>query len=1741
MSVSGSNSDEMNCPEGSESAANTIQPAAGMSPYATGGGGVTFERKVAVKYLTHLLVGDGAVEFGEGRRVVSVAFQQAPQNPADDLVIRAARPDELRPSIELELEVRRSPNLVKSNEDAKRLVRRFVSAVLNNPCDDMEHRLGLVVSGARPHAEQLGTLTDLAADQMDAPGFFCLVRTPNRFPSGIRDRLFHIEKLVESALIDLGVTDIDTVLIQQRTWQLLNKLEILMPRVESPDESDWSQVENSLTAVARSSDLLGTSRLRDRLVSLASEYSPRAARVDLSLLRRDAHEALDSSVRRHRRGWSVLNLLHNSALGAVSTEIASVDGERRLLLDRTDPMNELVAAVEENSAVVVSGDSGVGKSALALMTFDSLCTEDPDSAQAFCLNLRHVPNLPLDFEGRLGCPLSTLLCELSAPLRMLVVDGADAVAEGMETAFEYLVDAAERSGVKVVAVVANDSKQVVRDSLAGYFRSDVGEYHVKPLSDSELDDLVLLFTELEGLSSNPRSREVLRRLVVVDLLVRGHLSGIPLNDADAMQEVWAGLVRRREQADRGQPDSRESVLLRLAEVSLSGGDRLGVVNSLDPTAVSGLRQDGLLQTSSDNPFMIGPDFAHDEVRRYAVARLILADTHPTSRILNAGAPRWALGAARLACQVLLAEPDRVTLPLQGRFDALQAHFDALVEAGHGARWGDVPSEALVTLADSSAILRDAWFGLRAIDAAGLRRLARVIGQRTRDSNGLINLNAVEPIIMLLLEDDAPWKSGGYAKDLLREWLRVLAFEAVPSGYDLRIRLRERLVEACAAGDRRLDNEKRAAAAARAIRTPEDIERERRISQIPFDIFTTIGYGGEPHRQRPEVPREYIDEVVLELLALLGPDLGEGGEAIFRRVVEGAPSALAPALEEVFTARALSRYRRGLLADLTQAYYLDDRPHSYSSLDDGIRDHSARRRSFNSPLAAWYLGPFADLFRTDFRNGVAVLNRLLNHAALYRARTLARLKSSNYSSEDIGISPFQAELSITGTKRTYSGDEHVWLWYRSTGVGPYPCMSALQALELVCDQLITAGASIGRVISILLDRCENLAMVSLIVGILVRHLDAAEKLLDPYLTEPLIWRYEFRRVVDEHGMLAANSEGVENPELRKWSLREAATAIAMAAKDDRAAELLALGEVLVERERNIIVQEQAIHGAISKDDDCEGIEVRLATVRAWASSLNRENVEVVEAPDGVYIRAVPPEEVVDVLRESNEDSERVAEVMRLTARYFLNPYKGQIEDIGPGELTADAVSARNLLEDPPSISEDTPWDVPALVAAAILEAHLLRDIYIQDDALDFAIDTVLRVSEGAASPRIYEYEDTYFEQGADRSAARVIPLLLMPSAARLREMIDEGAEPMTLKRISIACLTIARAVASEVRLNLARGLDHIWATPCANGGTCHHHFGLQIVIETMRDCTVGGWNPQDGMPHIVVLDEPIDKSLSNTADDAILPYRLDASIRALAVAATANICISVSARDLVVVLLAAQQRSLLCREGIGFDRGRTHAIVIARALLTLARPGDDAFIFERIRAFVDSPDLLGDLLFALSAAAEETTDRAEAAQRLWPKVIHHVLELYKAGHTPFMGGYQGELTLAALIPNSTASSTYQYREYKGELIVWWDPIVMQSEVEAWLPIATGKALCVDQVIFFLVGLELEEQARVGLPWVAKLVLPSSSQVANGSSVLAQWLIQTRFAIATDADLLVLWQEVVDALVVEGVTSLAAYSE
>lgn len=1705
----------------------------GMSPYPTGGGGVTFERKVAVQYLAHLLVGDGAVELGDGRHVVSVEFQQAPEHSVDDLVIRAAREDDLEPSLILAAGVRRAPDLVQSDESTRKLIRAFVREVINAPADGPEHRCALVVAGKQEHAEQLAMLADFAYKQMEASRFFRLVRTPGKFADGVRGRLQQVEGLVKLALADLGIADPSAHLVEERVWELLSRLTVLMPRLETPDEADWAAVTNSLIPVTRGADLLGATRLRDRLVALADEYPPKAATVNLSMLRRDAHPAIDSAKRRHRQGWQALGHLHARAT-AVRDHIASEDGRRTLQLDRSRAAAELLALAGPSAAAVVAcGDSGVCKSALAVGAAADAASRADGATQALCVNLRHLPATSLELEAHLGAPLAVLLAELSAPQRLLVIDGADAVSEGSETVFRYLADAARQADVTVIAITANDARQLVRDIVAECPGGDVAEYLVPPLTDAEVEETIAVFGELAALGGNPRSRELLRRPVVVDLLVRGGVTGTPLSDADAMEQVWAGLVCRQRRSDRGTPDARQLALLSLADLALRGGDPLKVVSRIDPAALEGLRRDGLLQTPPDDPFKIGPEFAHDEVRRYAVARLLLAAGDPTSKLIAAGVPRWSLGAARLACQVLLAGPDKPVNRLQGRLARLQRVFDDLVSAGHGERWGDVPGEALLTLGDSGPVLRDAWPKLRAEPGTGLRRLCRLVDQRLRDARGVVRTVAVEPLIALLLDDQTPWIADKHMQDLFRGWLRALVVAGAPAGYPLRLRLRDQLAAACAAADRRLQAEQEAAAAARAARSPEEIEEERRYMDRHRGLFAAeIGYPRTRHRERPETPREITDEVMVEFLALLGPDLGDQGEEILRRVARDAPGHLGPAVEELGTGLALAACQRGFLAELTEAYYLDEEEDGSGFHEDGIRRHHSR--SFGvTPLAAWNRGPFMVLFQADFRNGVAVLNRMLNHAALVRARTLAGLGRYGAPVNDSELDPYRTELGITGTSLVYVGDDHVWAWYRGTGVGPHPCMSALEALERVCDQLAAAGVPLANIVAVLLDGCENLAMPGLAVGLLVRHLEDAGRLLDRYLTEPGVWHLEFARLTHESSGLAASSDGIVQAERRRWSLREAGMLLVLNADETRAEELRAIGGQLVATVRRLVTEE------LGEDADEATVERYLATVRSWASGLDRATYEARQAEGGIYVQSTPPDDVAAALRNNSEELERAGEATRLMVRYYIEPRKGTAPPLTAEDLVADLAVAEQLLSSPPEYSPGGPWDAPAAVAATALEASIITGTELPAEALRFAAETVIRIGEGAAEPHPYDNEGSYFEQGADRSAARALPLLILPDAAALRATADGGDGSETYSRATAAAGSIARSLPNEVRVNFARGLDRVWEAPCKEDETCHHGTAFQLAVETIRDCVFGPWNPDTGRRQLIELADPVDRTLASTADNEIDFSRLDAAIRALAPAAQAGVCVSGRARELLTVLLAAHRRSLLSYDDDMDHRG-THALIAARALLTIAADGDDAPVHEHIDAYADNPALLLNFLRAWSAAGEETAGRAATAARIWPSIVAHVIDLHETGHSPCHDRYHGNYALASLMPNAAGEVAYLYRELAGDPVVWWQPLSWQDTVEQWLPLAQGDPTCVDHLIGFVRPLPPEDQARTGLPWITRLVLANPGTVANRTFLLSTWLVEIRQP-ASDAGLLSDWQRVVDALVVAGVARLAPYSE
>ena len=1705
------------------------------SPYSTGGGGVTLERRIGALYLAGLLTGETAPELGDSRAVVGVRFQQSPRVPIDDLVIDAARPDETEPSLQLAIGIRRRPNVVPSDEDTQKLIGEFVRALLNAPSDGREHRLALAVAGRQTHAEQLAQLASLARNQMNATAFFDLAEEEGRFARELRDRLGYLRTMVGTALSTLAVRNANDALARDTTWRLLTRLYVLTPDVEEPNVSDWSAAQNRLVPVARGRDLVGAGHLLERLETLTGQYGPSAATVDRTLLCRAVHSLLDTGRWRTGHAWELLNHLQRAA--RVPDHLGAVD-DAGLHLDRNAEGIAIIAATDNAAAMIVSGESGVGKSALIMDAAAAAVEGDVGETEIVLMNLRQLPQRSFELLSQLGCSVEDLLADLSAPRRLLVVDAADAATEGWSEVLAYLVEAARASEVRIIAVTSNEGRQVVHDVIASRLDgAEPASYVVETLNDAQLDEIASRFPSMARLLGNARSRELMRRLVVVDLLVRSEFSGTPLSDTDAMTQVWAGLVRRHGQQDRGLPDAREQTMLRLAALDLTEGSSVDLARELDATALDGLRRDGLLRGSEGNPWQAVPDFAHEEIRRYAVARVLLADGDPAAALVHVGAPRWALSAGRLACQAVLSLPGREDDPIGGRLGRVQATFDA-VAAVHGARWADLPSEALLTLGDPGPLLADAWPELRTDDEAGWRRLFRIVEQRHRDG-GVVDPVVAEPIVALLLNGATPWRGSDEAANLLRGWLRALVVRDTGAGHPLRVLLRERLLAVSERADAELRARKEEEAAARAAMTDEEREAEQARAQRRPSGIPMLGLGGRRRRRRPELPLAIRDDAFLELLALLGPDLGEQGEQLLRRIAEDAPHDLAPAVEEPLTGRAVASYGHGLLADLVEAYYIDDSEDGSGLLDEGVRRHTFT--GFGVPLSAWYLGPFGPMFQTDFRRGVAVVNRLLNHAARTRVRTLASLGNRWNQLTDEEIAPERIELRVTGSPVKYAGDQQVWWWYRGTGVGPPPCMSALQALERFCDQLVSMGLPADRIVQILMEGCENLAMPALVVGLLVRHVENAGTLLDPFLEEPWAWHLEFTRVVHESSGLAASSEGLAAPERRMWSLREAATWLTLNADPERADALRAVGEQLVARAREMEAADEPGDETQPTADEQDGSPSFTTMVEAWASALDHSRYRAYADGDQIYVQSTPPEGVEEALREGNEDLQRGNEVLRIQWRYFAGGARGRARTppaVGD-ELAKDLAIAAALVADPPAVSAVSVSQMAAAIAAHAVEVVVLHGEALPDEAQRFAVKALLEIAEQAAAANQYDYYGAFFEQGADRLAARAVPLLLLPQAAGLCSFVDDDGDRTPAVRIADAAFQLARAVPTETRVHLAQGMDAIWESLCTENGRCHHELALDVAIESMRDCVLGPWDTDTQQRRIESITEPVAESLDAVPDDDVFVPRLDAGLRALGVAATRTSCVSDRARELLTHLLDAQRRGLLAYDKNFDDRG-THTLEAARALLNLAAAGDDAPLHDAIAAYADNSARLDGLLRALNGAAGETPSRAEAARRLWPAVIMQVLALNAEGHSPFRERHYGGRALSSLLPTPTHDVEFLYRELHADPISWPDPLSWDEAIGAWMAVAMGDPDGVDALIGLVRPLAVGDQVTFGLPRVAALVLADVDQVSRRTYLLSSWLTDIRdAAIAGGAQ--AEWQRLVDALVVAGDRSLAPYSE
>ncbi|MEU6559226.1 hypothetical protein [Nocardia nova] len=1662
---------------------DAVEPVKAISPYAGGGGGSTFAHYVALTYVARMLLGEGRVETDE-LPVTQVHFQVPNRDVDDLLIVGGTDEDEVR----ILVAVRRSPNFVRSHVKTRALVASLVREI-QRAGDENQMRIAVAVADWTNAYKEVQELSVLARSNIeDEESFYKQVHTPERRSQPLRSRYRQLSNLIkDSRPAPLPEHDLRIL-----TWRVLGRLWLLQFRVEVANEADWSDTANALNRIARPP--YSGVQVRDRLFALCVKWDLLGAEVNERVVRRHLHAVLGDHARSSNRLQAALDDAERfafrsvrSTIGVATGNVPAVRLERPVL--STSLRDVILDAGKNSSALIVVGESGTGKSALVLTTVQQLTSCDPDKFDAVVVNLRYLPDSISAMRSLLANAIVDALKNSPVEARIVVVDAADAVLESGSSVFGELTRDAHAAGAGLVAISADTAVSQVQDQISTLFTA-VRTFEVPLLSDEEITQIASKSTSLAGLLRNLPQRSLLRRLVVLDLLVRTTLTlGSSLTGWGCLEIVWRGLVRRNENSGFGSPEGREHTLLTLAERELG----LHLNTTADPTAVDALRRDHLVAPYNINDPR--PRFAHDELRRYAVALLLFRSGAITGVLEAAEVPRWAMSAAQLACQGLLLHAD---VAPEVAFERMASGFVG-IGARYGARWADVPIEAALESAHAYEHLRGLPLTESADSPQRLDDVIRVVEQR-HTFNGLIDVDRGEPVVRVLLEHDRSWLRSEPIFMFVAAWLQGLVATETPAGNLARRDLRGQLIEYWQ----------------EHYEAPSDVS----ASENPDRVIRWLDRAGCRHRARRG--RGYLDykltdAKLVELFALLGADIDGSVEQILAEISECAPAYLAPAADSPLSARAVAQRSTDLTLLLMERYYIDVEPDSGGLREDGIREHSGRWRPVWPPFAAYWLGGFWQLFnRVPLNRSASLLNKMLNHAARYRVEDRYRF-TSDTTSERSTPQESRYSMSLSGRERLYVGDGGMWNWYRGSAGGPYPCMSALQAMERLLDQYLEVGIQTQAIIDILLAECENLAVPALLLGVMIRHIEVSQQPIEPFLTEPIIWALDSSRVTHEHfGVHAPESDQLAHSERRTIALREVCMRMVLSSDHDGRERLKAIGERLADK----------------------GSTVGMGTEAAgWAAFLDIDRFRGYQSDDQLWFEVEPPEHVLQWQARWEPGLERANTLMRIQNRYTVLYRRSEEEYVSPTveEISADLAVAEGLLEAPAQMTGSDPLDAVSHLAFTAIRYATDPADRPHGPGLTFALKLVMSIVSAFEDGTDRSDEFQYYPMGSDRAAAAALPLLLLPCLSD-----DLATAGFTATDVDRAATALTSKSSPETRLYLARGCDHLWSRPCG-GSPCFHHTALHWLTDTARDAEIGPWDSEGQTRANVRITADLANRLVQLDDDSIHSDALDAAIRGFGAAAASSSCVSAQALTQLNTLLHTHRRAMVAhdRDGGAADHNQTQSLVAARALVHAATTTGIESLTVHLSALRGNAHLLANFLHMLAAVGAETPDLGTSVRTAWPGLVEHALTLATGAPNPYTDRTWGDWALAALIPRPAAWTDGPYIEIERKPFDWVVVDDLIDIIPRWVALARGRRKCVDDLIGLLHRLSPSRQVTLGLKWVQDVCVQDGRVEVHSSPVLNEWLIGI-CRVAEDHGQRSCWQSLVDRLVAAGNRPLAPYS-
>lgn len=1641
----------------------TSKPAA--SPYATGGGGTVLEHRFGATVLAALLVGDPIPGLGDDFTVERVAFQASAESAVDDLVVTGvSKGDGTTEHRKLAIGVRHAPTIGSSDAKFVKLLRDCLVTQERHDVafDNGSYRLSLVVAAHHVGAAELSELADLARKFGTSEEFHKTVTAPGRFSKELRSRLTLLEEATAAA--QEGHTELPSRPTRDLCWRLLRSLWVHQCRLES-DDTDRTQCVQRLKSLVESA--ADADALFERLCKVAADCAIGGGVVDEGALRRLlAGRVRIARSRSYAGSWRVLDRLGQSLRARTPKALRPRTGtDSDVRVERDDAREALTDSVRRAASgcgvLVITGEPGVGKSALSLDVCDALGRE---GVSVTLLNLRDVKvESLLQFEDALGAGLSTVLGAAEVwNARLLLLDGTEVVQEGCENFVRDLVRAACEAGFAVLAVTRQDAFENVESALRDVLLSlkrvglkdRIPSHAVEGFTDAEVDDLVAAVPLLRRVSQGRRSRWLLRRPGLLKLVLESQaiasLPDGPLCEATVYDVVWQHLVRQGERTSPGgaTPDGRDHAVYRLAR-SLLLPDQPSGVPYPDGQALPSLRRDGVLLrvglTGRKND-----QFASDLLRDIAVWQVLVRESPQV--LLEAGVPRWAHHAARVALQALLldshAGDPAWTLPSQIIF------CESLGKAGT-ERWTDLPWEAVLTLPEPGAVLGPLWDWLRGEGGGRLGELMRVLNIRF---GGIVlsDPSMGDPIVSLLCDHRAELDGMhdgvvDKADDIILQWLRGLATLKDDSS-GLRGKVREAFV------------------------------------------------------RRPSSRHRWNAHALhLECVGLLGRDMDAVGVEELRAAARRSPESLQGCIESMFATHSLGAHHPELLLELAETCYVmppDPAREEWGGPHTGVREHSARMLWGPGVHAAWLYGPFFALLTSRVRaEAVAFINRLLDRAAEARVRRRGA-PAPRFFSDMAGV---EIELPNRG-KVHLAGDSGVWRWYRGIAPGPGPCRSALMALEVAADRWIAEGGSVPVVADALLKHAGNLAIAGLVYGMLVRHIEAAEAAIDPWLAVPEVWRLEGLRVREEGsaGRYAVPGD-VVHAKRRMWETPHVAGWLVMTAieANDRESivRLAQVSERLIENagRRSPVTETGAgSPGASNNPSVDEGMLV----IRRNAGMLVADNYRVTRRDGRAAREYVPPRDVEDALKHLRDDAERGHQLYELQARYGVGLRQ---EPVTPDQVRADLAAAWSLLEDPPESGSQLLGHATAAVAMAAVRMHAQGEITLSDK--DFALSVFL-LAEVTKSPHLHPLEDgTLFSIGADRSAARALPTLL-PTSVTWPDLDAEDVAVLEAA-LSQAFAAIVASPVIEVQVAFTEGLRGVWSSPCGEleDGGCFHLDALDLVIEAARRCRVGSPGGEH-RPQVDILPLPLEESLPKAAPDGLLGWRLATAVGALGDCARSACCAADRAYALLIPVTRVYGTAATGDEHLEQPAVEEARNLVATTLLLLAAKHGTTLLLELLGSMLKSPTAAARLLDGLCLAATYSEEARMVLRALWPVAMERCLVDWPELTGSAADGC-GRLLVSLLpVPRAYVREAEEARAAINEARRGWiESAALADVMEQWLPRALGNPSCVNAIAACMAHRPAEERVQFGLPWLERAIGSAYEAIAGRTVSLMPWIEDT----------------------------------